>query len=111
LQVRDRKISYWYGARSKNEIFYEEDFRELEKEFPNFTFQIALSEPLPEDNWTGYVGFIHSVIYDNYLKNHPEPEEIEYYMCGPGPMAKAVEKMLDDLGVPREMLMFDDFGA
>ena len=111
LQTRDRKISYWYGARSKNEIFYEEDFRELEKEFPNFTFQIALSEPLPEDNWTGYVGFIHNVIYDNYLKNHPEPEEIEYYMCGPGPMAKAVEKMLDDLGVPREMLMFDDFGA
>jgi Na+-transporting NADH:ubiquinone oxidoreductase subunit F len=111
LRITDRKISYWYGARSKNEIFYEEDFRELEKEFPNFSFHIALSEPLPEDNWTGPVGFIHSVILNEYLKFHDEPEEIEYYMCGPGPMAKAVEKMLDDLGVPREMLLFDDFGA
>ena len=111
LRITDRKISYWYGARSKNEIFYQEDFRELEKEFPNFSFHIALSEPLPEDNWTGPVGFIHSVILNEYLKFHEEPEEIEYYMCGPGPMAKAVEKMLDDLGVPREMLMFDDFGA
>ncbi len=111
LRITDRKISYWYGARSKNEIFYQEDFRELEKEFPNFSFHIALSEPLPEDNWTGPVGFIHSVILNEYLKFHDEPEEIEYYMCGPGPMAKAVEKMLDDLGVPREMLMFDDFGA
>ncbi len=111
LRITDRKISYWYGARSKNEIFYEEDFRELEKEFPNFSFHIALSEPLPEDNWTGPVGFIHSVILNEYLKFHEEPEEVEYYMCGPGPMAKAVEKMLDDLGVPREMLMFDDFGA
>lgn len=111
LKITDRKISYWYGARSKNEIFYEEDFRKLEKEFPNFTFNIALSEPQPEDNWTGYVGFIHKVILDNYLANHDAPEDIEYYMCGPGPMAKAVEKMLYDLGVPREMLMFDDFGA
>lgn len=110
LKVTDRKISYWYGARSKNEIFYEEDFRKLEKEFPNFSFHIALSEPLPEDKWTGYVGFIHQVILDNYLENHDAPEDIEYYMCGPGPMAKAVEKMLYDLGVPREMLMFDDFG-
>ncbi|MBP7152041.1 MAG: NADH:ubiquinone reductase (Na(+)-transporting) subunit F, partial [Paludibacteraceae bacterium] len=109
LKITDRKISYWYGARSKNEIFYEQDFRELEKEFPNFSFHIALSEPLPEDNWTGPVGFIHNVIYNEYLKFHEEPEEVEYYMCGPGPMAKAVEKMLDDLGVPREMLMFDDF--
>jgi len=111
LRITDRKISYWYGARSKNEIFYEEDFRKLEKEFPNFTFNIALSEPQPEDNWTGYVGFIHKVIQDNYLAHHDAPEDIEYYMCGPGPMAKAVEKMLYDLGVPREMLMFDDFGA
>ena len=111
LKITDRKISYWYGARSKNEIFYEEDFRKLEKEFPNFTFNIALSEPQPEDNWTGYVGFIHKVILDNYLADHDAPEDIEYYMCGPGPMAKAVEKMLYDLGVPREMLMFDDFGA
>ncbi|MEA4937601.1 MAG: NADH:ubiquinone reductase (Na(+)-transporting) subunit F [Paludibacter sp.] len=111
LKITDRKISYWYGARSKNEVFYEDDFRKLEKEFPNFTFNIALSEPQPEDNWTGYVGFIHKVILDNYLANHDAPEDIEYYMCGPGPMAKAVEKMLYDLGVPREMLMFDDFGA
>ena len=111
LRISDRKITYWYGARSKNEIFYEEDFRKLEKEFPNFTFNIALSEPQPEDKWTGYVGFIHKVIQDNYLADHDAPEDIEYYMCGPGPMAKAVEKMLYDLGVPREMLMFDDFGA
>ncbi len=110
LKTTDRKISYWYGARSKNEIFYEEDFRAIEKEYPNFTFNIALSEPLPEDNWTGYVGFIHQVILDNYLKFHESPEDIEYYMCGPGPMANAVRNMLDNLGVPSEMLMFDDFG-
>lgn len=107
----NRKVSYWYGARSKGEIFYEEDFREIEREFPNFKFNIALSDPRPEDNWTGYVGFIHQVIYDNYLKDHEAPEDIEYYMCGPGPMSKAVEGMLDNLGVPREMLHFDDFGA
>ncbi len=110
LETTDRKVSYWYGARSKNEIFYEEDFRKLEEEFPNFNFHIALSEPLPEDNWTGPVGFIHQVILDNYLLDHDEPEEIEYYMCGPGPMANAVEGMLDNLGVPPEMLLFDDFG-
>lgn len=107
----NRKVSYWYGARSKGEIFYEEDFREIEREFPNFKFNIALSDPRPEDNWTGYVGFIHQVIYDQYLKDHEAPEDIEYYMCGPGPMSKAVEGMLDNLGVPREMLHFDDFGA
>lgn len=111
LKTTDRKVTYWYGARSKNEIFYEEDFRAIEKEFPNFTFNIALSEPRPEDNWTGYVGFIHQVINDHYLKDHEAPEDIEYYMCGPGPMSNAVKVMLDDLGVPREMLMFDDFGA
>ncbi|MCL2650280.1 MAG: NADH:ubiquinone reductase (Na(+)-transporting) subunit F [Candidatus Azobacteroides sp.] len=111
LNTTDRKISYWYGARSKNEIFYEEDFREIEREFPNFKFNIALSEPRPEDNWTGYVGFIHQVIFDNYLKDHETPEDIEYYMCGPGPMAKAVKDMLNNLGVPEEMLVFDDFGA
>lgn len=105
-----RKVSYWYGARSKNEIFYEEDFREIEKEFPNFTFHIALSDPRPEDNWTGYTGFIHQVILDNYLSKHDAPEDIEYYMCGPGPMANAVKNMLDNLGVPREQLFFDDFG-
>ena len=106
-----RKVSYWYGARSKKEIFYEEDFREIEKQFPNFSFHIALSDPQPEDNWTGYVGFIHQVIYDNYLKDHDAPEDIEYYMCGPGPMANAVKKMLEDLGVPRSQLFFDDFGG
>lgn len=111
LKMTDRKVSYWYGARSKNEIFYEEDFRKIEAEFPNFTFNIALSEPLPEDNWTGYTGFIHQVILDNYLVNHDAPEDIEYYMCGPGPMANSVKKMLDDLGVPPEMLLFDDFGS
>lgn len=110
LKTTDRKVTYWYGARSKNEIFYEEDFRQVEKDFPNFEFHIALSEPRPEDNWTGPVGFIHQVIYDNYLKNHDEPEEIEYYMCGPGPMANAVKGMIDSLGVPPEMLLFDDFG-
>ena len=111
LKTTDRKISYWYGARSKNELFYEEDFRRIEKEFPNFQFNVALSEPLPEDHWTGYVGFIHQVIYDNYLVNHDAPEDIEYYMCGPGPMANAVKVMLDNLGVPSEMLLFDDFGS
>jgi Na+-transporting NADH:ubiquinone oxidoreductase subunit F len=111
VKITDRKISYWYGARSKNEIFYEEDFRALEKVFPNFSFHIALSDPLPEDNWKGSIGFIHNVIFNEYLRNHESPEDIEYYMCGPGPMAKAVEKMLYDLGVPRNMLMFDDFGG
>lgn len=111
LKTTDRQVSYWYGARSKNEIFYEEDFREIEREFPNFKFHIALSDPRPEDNWTGYVGFIHQVIFDHYLKDHEAPEDIEYYMCGPGPMSNAVKVMLDNLGVPREMLLFDDFGA
>ena len=110
LKTTDRKISYWYGARSKNELFYEEDFRRIEKEFPNFQFNVALSEPLPEDKWNGYTGFIHQVILDNYLAAHDAPEDIEYYMCGPGPMANAVKIMLDNLGVPPEMLLFDDFG-
>jgi Na+-transporting NADH:ubiquinone oxidoreductase subunit F len=107
----DRKVSYWYGARSKREIFYEEDFRAIEKEFPNFKFNIALSEPQPEDKWNGYVGFIHQVLYDNYLKDQEEPEEIEYYMCGPPMMNDAVQKMLYDLGIPEEMIDFDDFGG
>ena len=106
-----RKVSYWYGARSKKEIFYEEDFREIEKQFPNFSFHIALSDPQPEDNWTGYTGFIHQVILDNYLKDHDAPEDIEYYMCGPGPMANAVKVMLENLGVERSQLFFDDFGG
>jgi Na+-transporting NADH:ubiquinone oxidoreductase subunit F len=111
LMTTDRFVTYWYGARSKAEIFYEEDFRKIEKMFPNFKFHIALSEPRPEDQWKGHVGFIHQVIYDNYLKEHEAPEDIEYYMCGPGPMSNAVKKMLDSLGVPPEMLLFDDFGA
>ncbi len=106
-----RKVSFWYGARSRREIFYENDFKQIEAEFPNFSFNIALSEPKPEDNWNGYVGFIHKVIEDNYLKNHQEPEEIEYYLCGPPMMTAAVTKMLDDYGVPEEMIAFDDFGG
>lgn len=105
-----RKVSYWYGARSKREIFYEDHFRAIEKEFPNFKFNIALSEPLPQDNWTGYVGFIHQVILDEYLSKHEAPEDIEYYMCGPGPMTNAVNKMLYDLGVEKGNIYFDDFG-
>ena len=106
-----RNVTFWYGARSKREIFYEQDFRDIEKKFPNFKFTIALSEPLPEDNWTGDVGFIHQVVYDNYLSKHEEPEEIEYYLCGPPMMIDAVLKMLYDLGVPDEMIAYDDFGG
>ena len=105
-----RKVTYWYGARSKDEIFYEEDFRELERNYPNFKFNIALSEPLKEDHWDGLTGFIHQVLYDSYLSKHKEPEEIEYYFCGPPLMNCAVEKLLYDLGVPDEMIAFDDFG-
>ncbi len=106
-----RKVSYWYGARSKREIFYEEDFRKIEKEFPNFSFHIALSEPLPDDNWDGYKGFIHQVVLDNYLSKHPEPEEVEYYLCGPPIMNESVLTMLDNLGVPEENIDLDDFGG
>lgn len=105
-----RKISFWYGARSKREIFYEEDFRALEKQFPNFRMQIALSEPEPADQWTGPVGFIHQVVLEHYLKVHADPQEIEYYLCGPGPMISAVDRMLDQLGVERDMIAYDDFG-
>lgn len=108
---RNRKISYWYGGRSLREIFYTDDFRNIEKEFSNFKYTIALSEPLPEDNWNGPTGFIHQVLYDMYLKDHPEPEEIEYYLCGPPMMNSAVFKMLDSLGVPPENIAFDDFGG
>lgn len=105
-----RKVSYWYGARSLREVFYEDEFRAIEKKFPNFTFNLALSEPLPEDNWTGYTGFIHKVLLDNYLCKHEEPEDIEYYFCGPPQMNSAVLKTLDSLGVPKENIAFDDFG-
>ena len=117
----DRKVTYWYGGRSKKELFYTNHFRNIEKDFPNFRFYIGLSEPLPEDNWKvkksldddgdGYVGFIHQVLYDNYLKDHPDPDEVEYYLCGPPMMNAAVLKMLDDMGVPPENIRFDDFGG
>ena len=105
-----RKVSYWYGARSPREVFYEEEFRAIERQFPNFKFNLAMSEPLPGDNWTGYTGFIHQVLLDNYLGRHDEPEDIEYYFCGPPVMNNAVLKMLDDLGIPAENIAFDDFG-
>ena len=106
-----RKATFWYGARSRREIFYEEHFRKIEKEFPNFKFHIALSEPKTEDNWEGYTGFIHQVILDNYLSKHDAPEDVEYYLCGPPMMNDAVFKMLYDIGVPDEMIAFDDFGG
>lgn len=106
-----RKVTYWYGGRSLRELFYVDHFREIEKEFPNFKFHIALSDPLPEDNWTGYVGFIHQVVLENALKDHPAPEDVEYYLCGPPMMNSAVFKMLDDLGVEPENIRFDDFGG
>lgn len=107
----NRKVSYWYGGRSSKELFYIDHFRGIEEEFPNFKFNIALSEPKEEDNWDGYVGFIHQVVLDNYLKDHPAPEDIEYYLCGPPMMNSAVFKMLDDLGVEPENIAFDDFGG
>ena len=110
-QSTDRKISYWYGARSLREMFYVEDFDELQEKFPNFSWHVALSEPLPEDKWTGYTGFIHQVVLDNYLSKHATPEEVEYYLCGPPMMNQAVLKMLDDLGVEKEMIDLDDFGG
>ncbi len=110
-QKTKRKATFWYGARSLREVFYQDHFDKIAAENPNFTWNLALSEPLPEDNWTGPTGFIHQVIYDLYLKNHEEPEDIEYYLCGPPMMNAAVEKMLYDLGVPKENVMFDDFGG
>jgi Na+-transporting NADH:ubiquinone oxidoreductase subunit F len=107
----NRKVSYWYGARSLREVFYEDEFQAIEREFPNFKFNIALSEPQPEDKWTGMTGFIHNVLHAEYLKNHEAPEDCEYYMCGPPMMAAAVRKMLDGLGVANEDIHFDDFGG
>ena len=109
--LKDTPVTFWYGARSRQEIFYEEDFTEIESENTNFKFNIALSDAKPEDNWTGYTGFIHQVIFDNYLKNHEAPEDIEYYLCGPPMMTAAVVKMLDSLGVPPENIMYDNFGS
>ncbi|CAM3769569.1 NADH:ubiquinone reductase (Na(+)-transporting) subunit F [Rheinheimera salexigens] len=106
-----RKVSFWYGARSKREMFYTEDFDMLAAENENFEWHVALSDPQPEDDWTGYTGFIHNVIYENYLKNHKAPEDCEFYMCGPPMMNKAVISMLQDLGVEDENIMLDDFGG
>ncbi len=121
LKTTDRKVSYWYGGRSKRELFYVDDFRQIEKEFPNFRFYVVLSEPLPEDNWKvkdgldgegdGFVGFVHQALIDNYLSKHEAPEDIEYYFCGPPMMNAAVLKMVDEFGVPEENVAFDDFGG
>jgi Na+-transporting NADH:ubiquinone oxidoreductase subunit F len=106
-----RKVSFWYGARSLREAFYIEDFDMLQREYENFQWHLALSEPLPDDQWTGYTGFIHEVVRERYLKNHPAPEDVEYYLCGPPAMLQACMKMLGDLGVERENILFDDFGS
>ena len=106
-----RKVSYWYGARSKREMFYDDHFKKIQDKFPNFEYHVALSDPMPEDNWKGYTGFIHQVVLDNYLKDHEDPTEIEYYMCGPPMMNTAVTKMLEDLGVEEDMIDYDDFGG
>jgi Na+-transporting NADH:ubiquinone oxidoreductase subunit F len=125
LKTKDRKVSYWYGGRSKAELFYTEDFRDIEKNFDNFKYHIALSDEKMAkevDGWKvskdindksgdGFIGFIHQVLFEQYLKNHPEPEEVEYYLCGPPLMLQAVMKMLEDLGVPDENIAFDDFGS
>jgi Na+-transporting NADH:ubiquinone oxidoreductase subunit F len=105
-----RKVSFWYGARSVKEMFYDEEFKDLEKQFSNFKYQVALSDPLPNDNWEGPIGFIHQVALDLYLKNHEDPTECEYYLCGPPMMISAVQKMLWDLGVEEDMIAYDDFG-
>lgn len=106
-----RKMSFWYGARSKREMFYVEDFDMLQAENDNFHWNVALSDPLPEDNWDGYTGFIHNVLYENYLRDHDAPEDCEYYMCGPPMMNAAVISMLKDLGVEDENILLDDFGG
>ncbi len=106
----NRKATFWYGARSLREMFYQEDFDSIAAEFDNFSWHVALSEPLPEDNWDGLTGFIHEVLHDEYLSKHPEPEEIEYYLCGPPMMLAACTTMLENLGVEEEMIMYDDFG-
>jgi Na+-transporting NADH:ubiquinone oxidoreductase subunit F len=105
-----RKISFWYGARSLREAFYQEEFDELAANHENFSWHLALSDPSPEENWTGLVGFIHTVLYDNYLKDHPAPEDCEYYLCGPPMMNAAIIRLLEDLGVEKENVLFDDFG-
>jgi len=105
-----RKVSFWYGARSVREMFYDEQFKDIAMKFPNFTYNVALSEPMKEDNWKGATGFIHQVLHDEYLSKHEDPTEIEYYMCGPPPMINACDNMLDSLGVEKEMIAYDSFG-
>ena len=105
-----RQVSFWYGARSVREMFYDEHFKDIEKKFPNFTYNVALSEPMDEDNWSGHKGFIHQVLHDEYLMKHDDPTEIEFYMCGPPPMINACDSMLDSLGVDKEMIAYDSFG-
>jgi Na+-transporting NADH:ubiquinone oxidoreductase subunit F len=106
-----RKISFWYGARSLREVFYEDEYDQLAKENENFDWHLALSDPQPEDHWEGKTGFIHNVVLENYLRDHPAPEDVEYYMCGPPMMNAACIKMLKDLGVEDENIMLDDFGG
>ncbi len=120
-KMRDRKVTFWYGGRTRRELFYINEFRDIEKDFDNFKFFVSLDNPLPEDNWKvkenmddpgdGFQGYIMPVVYEQYLKNHPEPEEIEYYFCGPPAMNQSVLRQLDDLGVPNEQIFFDDFGG
>ena len=110
LKESNKKVSFWYGARSWKEVFYDDQYKDIENRFPNFSYHLALSDPHPNDNWTGPTGFIHQVIYDQYLSKHEEPEEIDYYLCGPPMMIAAVKKMLYDLGVPDENVLYDDFG-
>ena len=105
-----RKVSFWYGARSLREMFYDDHFKDLADQFPNFNYQVALSDAMEEDNWKGSTGFIHQVLHDEYLSKHEDPTEVEYYMCGPPPMISAVEGMLDSLGVEPEMIAYDSFG-
>jgi Na+-transporting NADH:ubiquinone oxidoreductase subunit F len=106
-----RKITFWYGARSLKEMFYVDDYNNLQDEFDNFNWHVALSDPQPEDNWEGLTGFIHNVVYENHLKDHTSPEDCEFYMCGPPMMNQAVIKMLEDLGVEPENILLDDFGG
>lgn len=105
----NRKITFWYGARSKQEMLYDTEFRNLDKKYKNFTYYVALSDPQPEDNWKGLTGFVHQVLYDNYLSKHQDPDEIEYYLCGPPMMLDSILEMLDNLGVEPEMILFDKF--
>ena len=122
LKTTDRTVTYWYGGRSKRELFYIDEFRAIEKEFPNFKFHVVLSEPMPEDNWVnkkdvndtegdGFTGFVHNAVINEYLAKHKSPEDIEFYFCGPPMMNQAVIKMCDDWGIPKENVAFDDFGG